>query len=192
METTLEQKIAVIKELCLKQSCKNPIEIAKNIMENPTINIHGPEHHIIDGTAFLTAMHNAGVEFDLKNALDEQAERGKKMPGATCGQWGVCGSASSVGAALAIIHGTGPLSDNEYYKDNLLFTSKALNNIANIGGPRCCKRNAFISLKTAVDFVNEKYNIELESGDIKCCFSHMNKQCLGEKCPFFQNRQKEV
>ena len=64
-------------------------------------------------------MHNAGVTFDFSKALDELEVRGKKMPGATCGQWGICGSSASVGAALAIIHQTTPLSDNEYYKDNL-------------------------------------------------------------------------
>lgn len=106
--------------------------------------MHGPEHHMADGAAFLTAMHNAGAVFDLKEALDEMERRGAKMPGATCGQWGVCGSASSVGAALSIIHQTGPLSDNEFYKDNLRFTSMSFCRLADIGDPRCCKRNAFI------------------------------------------------
>ena len=63
--------------------------------------MHGPIHHIIDGAAFMTAMYNAGVKFNLDTALDELANRGSDMPGATCGKWGMCGSASSVGAALA-------------------------------------------------------------------------------------------
>lgn len=191
MNLELLEKTAAIKRICLDEDSRNPVEIAKNIMKKPFVSIHGPEHHIIDGASFLTALHNAGAEFDLSSALDELAERGIKMPGATCGKWGVCGSVSSVGAALAIIHGTGPLSDNEYYKDNMRFTSTALAKMAEIGGPRCCKRNAFISLVTAVEFVGERYSIELDTADTKCEFSHMNKQCIKTRCPFYGKEQNK-
>lgn len=190
MEITSSQKAQRIKEICLRQKSTNPVEIAGIIMKDSLIKIHGPEHHIIDGAAFLTALHNAGMEFNLAETLDELEIRGRKMPGATCGNWGVCGSVSSVGAALSIVRGTGPLSDNEYYKDNMRFTSKALGNIAEIGGPRCCKRNAFISLKTAVKFVNECYNLSLESSNIICEFSPRNLQCIGSRCPFYKNERK--
>lgn len=158
------------------------------IMQKDYISIHGPEHHILDGACFLTAMRRAGVDFDLEKALDEMIERGKKMPGATCGQWGVCGSAASVGAALAIIHGTGPLSDNQYYKDNMKYVSQALDKISEVGGPRCCKRNAFLSLQTAVDFVKARYGIEIPKNNINCIFSERNKQCIGASCRFFKDK----
>lgn len=182
----MEDKFILIKKECLNTSTTNPIELAIDIMKKDYINIHGPEHHVLDGSCFLTAMHNAGIEFDLNKALDEMIVRGQKMPGATCGQWGMCGSSASVGAALAIVHETDPLSDNEYYKDNLHLVSQALNKIANIGGPRCCKRNAFLSILTAIDFVNEKYDVKLEKQNIKCEFSGENKQCIGVRCPFFK------
>lgn len=192
METTLTQKIERIKELCLTMEGTNPVEIAKNLMKDPLIAIHGPEHHILDGAAFLTAMHNAGAAFDLAAALDEMEKRGRQMPGATCGLWGVCGSAASVGAALAILHQTGPLSDNEYYKDNLRLTSRALTKMAEIGGPRCCKRNAFLSLQTAAELVKETYGIELEMNEIHCEFSARNQQCIGSRCPFSQHPAAET
>ena len=136
-------------------------------------------------------MHNAGVEFDLDKALDEMIVRGQKMPGATCGQWGMCGSSASVGAALAIIHETGPLSNNQYYKDNLSYVSKALGKLADVGGPRCCKRNAFLSILTAIDFVNEQYGIELAKQEFKCIFSNKNKQCIGMRCPFYKDESND-
>lgn len=182
----MNDKYILIKNECLKSTLKDPIELIFNIMQNDYISIHGPEHHILDGSCFLTALHNAGVEFDLDKALDEMIDRGSKMPGATCGQWGVCGSSSSIGAALAIIHETGPLSHNQYYKDNLNYVSQALQKIAEIGGPRCCKRNAFLSMQTAIDFVKSQYNIELPKSNIACIFSEKNKQCLGTECPFFK------
>lgn len=184
-------KYALIKEECLTSSEKDPIKLIFGIMKKDYINIHGPEHHILDGSCFLTAMHNAGVEFNLSEALDEMAERGAKMPGATCGQWGMCGSAASVGAALSIINGSTPLSSDELYKNNLRLVSKALGKIAEVGGPRCCKRNAFLSLQTAVRFVKERYDVELPESEIKCVFSKENKQCMGKKCPFFGDSADE-
>lgn len=180
----MEDRFEFIKQECLLSTSSNPLEIMLHIMQTDFINIHGPEHHILDGSCFLAAMHNAGEKFDLSKALDEMKERGKKMPGATCGQWGMCGSAASIGAALAIIHETGPLSNNQYYKDNLDYVSRALGELAHIGGPRCCKRNAFLSTITAIDFVKERYGIELPKSDILCTFSSKNKDCIGSRCPF--------
>jgi len=36
----------------------------------------------VDGAAFLTAMHNVGVKFDLEYAFKELEERSKLMSGA--------------------------------------------------------------------------------------------------------------
>ena len=102
-----------IKRECLQSKETNPVELISGMMQNALVRMHGPEHHVLDGACFLTALHNAGMKFDLESALDEMIARGAKMPGATCGQWGVCGSAASVGAALSIVHGTGPLSADE-------------------------------------------------------------------------------
>lgn len=187
----MEEKFSLIKNECLKADTKDPIELILYIMKKDCISIHGPEHHILDGSCFLTALHNSGVDFDLNGALDEMIERGKKMPGATCGKWGVCGSAASIGAALSIVHSTEPLSSNQYYKDNLNYVSRALKGIAEVGGPRCCKRNAFISLLTAIDFVNETYGIELPKNKPVCCFSHKNRQCIKPQCPFFKGEECE-
>lgn len=82
-----------IKNLCLKEQGKNPYIIAQKLMCLNGIPMHGPIHHFIDGAAFMTAMHNAGVRFDLEKGLDALFERSKMMPGATCGNWGVCGAA---------------------------------------------------------------------------------------------------
>ena len=143
MEYTLEQKYELIKQAALKATSKNPVEIARDIMKNNFVSIHGPEHHFLDGAAFIMAYYNAGGAINPDICLDELAKRTVKMPGAMCGYWGVCGSVAAVGAALAIIHGTGPLSMNEYYADNMKFTSSVIAKMAEIGGARCCKRNAW-------------------------------------------------
>ena len=184
MEYTLEEKYARIREDALAAIGCDPVHIAHEIMRRDTINMHGPEHHFLDGAAFLAAYCNAGGEIDLEKALDELAKRTVKMPGAMCGQWGVCGSAASVGAALSVIHGTGPLSTVEFYKVNMRFTSAAIAKMGEIGGARCCKRNAYLSLSMGAAFVRDKYGIPMGTAPIVCVDSARHGQCIGERCPF--------
>ncbi|MFA5421904.1 MAG: DUF5714 domain-containing protein [Bacilli bacterium] len=185
MQYTLKEKYELIRKDVLLQTSRSPIHIVKEIMHKDYISLHGPEHHFLDGAAFLIAFKNAGGVVDIEKSLDELANRSLNMPGAMCGFWGVCGSTTSVGAALAIINNTGPLSDDEFYKDNMEFTSSVIARMSEIGGPRCCKRNAFLSISSGAVFVKEKYGVEMEISDIKCEFSILNKQCLLTRCPYY-------
>lgn len=180
-----DQRYDAIREACLHAKETDPVKLLVSIGSRDFIRIHGPEHHVLDGACLLTTLHNAGVDFDLEAALDEMIRRGSQMPGATCGQWGVCGSAASVGAALSILHGTGPLSRDQFYRDNLTLASRALAKIAAVGGPRCCKRNAILSLSAAVAFVREAYGIDLPVSEVTCGFCGRNNECIGTACPFF-------
>lgn len=186
MNFTLKEKIEFIFQDIIKETSKNPISILKKIMHKDYISIHGPEHHFLDGAVFMMAYKNAGGIVDIEKALRELKNRALTMPGAMCGYWGVCGSTTSVGAALAIIHETGPLSNNDYYKDNMEFTSSVLAKMSKIGGPRCCKRNAFLSIYNAALFVKRKYGVEMDIEDIRCDFSHLNEQCIQTRCPYFK------
>ena len=67
------------------------------------------------------------------------------------------------------------------------YTSSVIQKMSEIGGPRCCKRNAFLSLLHASEFVNNKYNIKIELEKIYCEFSVLNKQCIKERCLFYKN-----
>jgi len=190
MDYSMEERGKRILAMCLQEIRKNPVEIFHKIAEQDFIRIHGPEHHILDGAALLTAFYNAGGVLDLPQSLEELMRRGLQMPGATCGQWGVCGAVSSMGAALAIIDGTGPLSTDDTWGEHMKFTSKALGALAEVGGPRCCKRDAFLCFQRAVDYINENYNVELENSEIECYFSKKNEQCIKERCPFYRNIEK--
>ena len=108
---------------------------------------------------------------------------GLRMPGAACGLWGVCGAVTSIGAALAIIDGTGPLS-TEDWGSHMEYTSAALARLAQVGGPRCCKRDAFSSMEQAVEYIKKRYGITLHMSPIKCEFSLQNEQCIGKRCPY--------
>lgn len=188
MEYSFDDRCADIITACLQEKSKNPIEIFIRIGNRDFIRIHGPEHHILDGAALLTAYHNAGGNIDLKECLKELAKRGAQMPGAACGLWGVCGAVSSIGAALSIIDGTGPLSEDDSWGKHMIFTSAALAKLAEIGGPRCCKRDAFLSLQEAAAFMNEHYDVKLEQNEIVCSFSKRNEQCIKTRCPFYKKK----
>lgn len=186
MSYSLEEKYDFIKKEIVNFDSKNPISIVKEMMKKDYINIHGPEHHFLDGAAFLVAFKNAGGQIDIISCLDMLSIRAENMPGAMCAYWGVCGAIASIGAALSILHNTEPISTDEYYKHNMEYTSVVLQKMSKIGGARCCKRNAFLALSYAVEFVKEKYNIQMECDKIECEFSALNKQCLKSKCPFFK------
>ena len=188
----MEERTRKIVEACFQEKSTNPIEIFHNIARRDFVRMHGPEHHVLDGAALLTAFYNAGGDIDLQNSLQEIMKRGLQMPGATCGMWGVCGAVSSMGAALSIIDGTGPLSADASWGKHMEFTSKALHGLSQVGGPRCCKRDAFLSFQKAIQYVNENYDVELQSNKIECCFSEKNEQCIKEKCPFYQKTKKKV
>ena len=110
---TVREKAELIVKDIKKEQGTNPVVIFKQIAEKEYISIHGPEHHILDGASLLVAYKNAGGEIDLEQALDRLMSEGLRMPGAMCGLWGICGAITSIGAALAIIDGTGPLSTDD-------------------------------------------------------------------------------
>lgn len=184
MDYTMEEKYRLIKSRLLESREKNPLLILKSIMKDDYINMHGPEHHFLDGASLMTAMKNNGLDFDLSACLDKLAERTIKMPGAMCGYWGVCGSITSVAACFALIDGTGPLSIDASYGEHMEFTSRVIAIMSKIGGPRCCKRNAFISLGEGIKYANEHYGLKIENNVYVCEFSSRNKQCIEDRCPF--------
>ena len=67
----MEERAKKIVEACLQEKSKNPINIFFNIAHKEFIRIHGPEHHVLDGAALLTAFYNAGGKIELQTSLDE-------------------------------------------------------------------------------------------------------------------------
>lgn len=169
--------------LCMAETGKNPVEIIEKMMEMSFCHMHGPEHHVMVGAALLTAYKNAGGELELDRALGEMFSRGKKVPGGACGFWGACGAGISTGMYMSIITGATPLAKEEWSLSNLM-TSSALKKISEHGGPRCCKRNAYLAIAEAVRLTKEKIGIQMELGEIVCSRSEKNNQCIQGECPF--------
>jgi len=169
--------------ICSSETSKNPIEIIQTLMALDFCHMHGPEHHVMVGSALLTAYKNAGGNIDLPKALVEMQSRGKQVPGGVCGFWGARGAGISTGMFVSIITGSTPLANEAWGLSNKM-TSAALGAIGEVGGPRCCKRDSYLAITKAVDFVKEYFGIEMEIGKIKCIHSAQNNQCIKERCPF--------
>ena len=169
--------------LCLEETSKNPLEILEKMMSMPFCHMHGPEHHVMVGAALLTAYHNAGGQLDLEKALKEMYSRGKSVPGGTCGFWGACGAGVSAGQFLSIATGSTPLAVETWGLCNQM-TAKALETIGKVGGPRCCKRDSYLSVLAAIDFTAEHLHVQMEKTMPVCTRSRQNNQCIGKRCPF--------
>ncbi|MGN0300398.1 MAG: DUF5714 domain-containing protein [Lachnospiraceae bacterium] len=181
---TVSEKAELIVEDIKKEVGTNPVRIFYNMAKKEYVSIHGPEHHVLDGASLLVAYKNAGGEIDIDRALEQLMAEGLRMPGAMCGLWGICGAVTSIGAALAIIDGTGPLSTDGTWGNHMQFVSKAIGELGEINGPRCCKRDAMIAFKNGIEYVNQHYNVTLQYEHMKCEFSDLNAQCIKERCPF--------
>ena len=167
--------------ICLDESAKDPVEIIRKLMAQPFCHMHGPEHHIMVGASLLTAYKNAGGAIDLEKALTEMYSRGRNVPG------GACGAGISAGMFVSIISGSTPLTNEPFGLSNRM-TSRALAAISEIGGPRCCKRDSYLSILAAIDFVREHFGVEMEKPEIVCIHSAQNNQCIGKRCPFSKGR----
>ena len=175
--------------MCMEETSRNPVIILDQMMAQPFCHMHGPEHHIMVGMALLTAYKNSGGDLDLKKALVEMNSRGRTVPGGACGFWGACGAGLSTGMFLSIVTGSTPLG-NENFGLSHKMTARALGAIGEIGGPRCCKRDSYLSILQAVDFVKENLGIPMERPKIRCSYSSQNNQCIGARCPFCKKKKK--
>lgn len=181
----------IIKKICIETTEKNPFIIAEKLMKNPSIHMHGPEHHFLVPAVLLTAYYNTKGLFDEKEKKISIAQkRAQQIYGGFCGTHGVCGAAIGTGIFISIISQATSLSKEEWHLSNLV-TAISLKKIADYGGPRCCKRNTFLALFTAIDFLEENFHLSIpHTKDISCIFTRYNNECIHEKCPYFPSNHR--
>ena len=84
---------------------------------------------------------------------------------------------------VSIISKSTPLSAEPFALSHKM-TAKSLEKIGETGGPRCCKRDSYLSILSAVDFVRDNFGVEMEQQEIVCTHAAQNNQCIGARCPF--------
>ena len=185
-EAITESAVDPVVALCMETTSRNPIEILEKLMSQPNCPMHGPTHHVLVGAALLTAYNNClpdSCKLNLEEALAEMRKRGEQVPGGACGYMGACGASISTGIFLSIVTRNTPFSTDTWRLCNLC-TARALEQVALNGGPRCCKRDSYLSVLTAIDFVKENLGVEMVKPEVACTRSKINEQCIGKKCPF--------
>lgn len=176
---------------CLQSDEKQPYPLMLELMELPEIAIHGPEHHLLLTAALLTAYFNENdSSSDLPDMLDEANQRSMHVPGGACGAWGICGAAIGSGIYMSIITESQPLAAEEWQITGQL-TARCANAVSHEGGPRCCKRDSFLSIIETIEYSNDILNTRFDAPDhITCEFYPNNKECKLKDCPFFPTRSK--
>jgi hypothetical protein len=181
-----------IEQHCLQSDVSDPVQLANQLMDSPLVKMHGPEHHYLVPAVLLTVYYNVLKQENRKSrALQQARQRAEKVLGGFCGFWGTCGAAIGNGIFYSVITGSTPVSVDEWRTSNLL-TSQTLKNIAEHGGPRCCKRDVYLSLLKAVEFIQEELKTDVEiKGKISCEYSRFNRECLTRGCPFYKPLNRE-
>jgi hypothetical protein len=177
----------LIAQFCSHSGGTDPLAMAITLMRNPVIAMHGPEHHFLVPAVLIAAYYNARGEPELKAAKIRMARnRAELVKGGFCGFLGDCGAAVGTGIFISIITGATPLSREEWLLTNLC-TAETLREIALHGGPRCCKRNLFLAIRSAVHFVRDHMDLTMPiAGEIRCEFFPLNRECRTTECPFYQ------
>lgn len=180
----------------LKEDCLEIVEhgtlmtvdqIMEVMMDEPEVPMHYPYHHFILPAALLTAtaLEEKIPMQEIDDMLNVAIDRAKNILGGFCGNYGACGSGVGAGMFLSIYTDTSPMSGKSWQWANEL-TGICLQKIAEVEGPRCCKRTGFLSIQAAIPYINDKLNMHLGLSDrITCKYSKCNPQCKKKACPFY-------
>jgi len=180
--------IVLIDEFSKTTKLKDPYEIADYLMQHPKFKIYGPEHHVLTPVSILLALKNNNIKkpngsdityLDVKEAIN----RASKIPGGWCGLYGACGAGIGSGVAISVFTNATP-STGELRSLANQMTSRSLNKIAD-NLEHCCKRSVKISICETLEFLKEKFNINLKYDSKNCKFSLINDKCEKERCLMF-------
>jgi hypothetical protein len=176
----------LIRKTCEASNETDPMQIALLLMKHPAIPLHGSENHLVTAYSLLTALRNSAEVRVGKPEFHKANQRVKRASHGICGSWGVCGCAIAAGAVFSIITGATYLSDKERSLA-LRVASKILEEMAQIGGPRCCKMATYLAIKVAVEFFARELSIPIQTSTNPkpCIFSKSNTECLKGRCPYY-------
>lgn len=180
------EAIKFVKEKCLDYKGKDPIELAVEIMNDDIIRMHGPEHHFIVPAVLITCVHNhINTKFDLLEKLNIAEKRAELETSRVCTfKQGSCGAAQGTGVFMSMYLGRNEADEDAWSPANKIIT-ESLKKIDESNGPRCCKRDTYIALETAAEFLKNRFSVNLPVSHGKCTFSLRNEGCGHEECEYY-------
>lgn len=164
----------------------DPIEAAERVMDDANFPMHNFAHHYLVPALLLTSVcRTKGVGAEAYGKMMKTAEeRSLNVLPAFCGLYGACGAAVGCGVFMSVFTGATPLSKERWALCNGA-TAGALQKMADLGGPRCCKRMTFTALQFMKDYIAEHLGAEVAMPDkIRCKYDRFNLECLKDECPY--------
>lgn len=191
-----DRSFKAITEKCLdcfrRKEVGNPMGIVCAVMDDPSFPMHNFAHHyLVPAVLFTEAGIKSGMALEkYESGMAEIAKRAKNVLPAFCGFYGACGAAVGCGIFTSVFTGATPLSKDTWALCNYA-TAGALEKMAEMGGPRCCKRNTFAALLFMKKYVYDNFSIAVDIPDaIACRYSRFNTECIKDGCPFFEKAER--
>ena len=120
-----------------------------------------------------------------ESGISTALHRMKDIPVAVCGTRGDCGAAAGLGCAVSLLTGATFRSDGER-SQALRATARALDRVAALGGPRCCRQSVYGTLEAAAPFLKSELGLTLAvPSPLHCPFSRATEECKQERCAYF-------
>jgi len=167
-----------------------PVEMLEDVLgRGEGTPVHGVWHHALIGQILLVCLRNAGhpITDDL---IDEVIDRGRQIPGGSCGFLGICGALASAASACSILLGSTPVATAPRER-LLVFSEKLFDRLSEIGGSRCCKKSSYAALETAVEeFAQCGFELPKEEYAARCPFFTSNDTCDGDACVYYPQKRR--
>lgn len=170
-------------------------DLADRVMSLDGLPMHCPPHHYMIPAVLLTVVYKMQKKTagQLKEDLEQILERAKHVLGGFCGNYGNCGAAVGIGIFTSVYLKASPKTEGKNWSLPNRGTGRCLLKIAEVEGPRCCKRNTYLAFEEAVDFLREELEIDLKKKEkVVCRFFKNNKECKRRECPYFPKSKADL
>jgi hypothetical protein len=175
-----------IETFCAFTPTEDPMQTAQIALRHPKIGFNTLLHHFLTAAVLLSSYYNKKKRFDIKRKKIHEARLLlDKVNFCASPTYGICGSAVACGVFLSLIIGETPVAVKSWEMTNRI-TAQAQLALVELGSPRCCKRDMFLSLLEALHFLRDYLDIIITHTGIECEFHANFKDCPGNKCPFFK------
>lgn len=176
--------LELLEHLCHCSITIDPIQLFREIRQHPSIPLHGPQYHALVPGVILSCLRNAGYHV-TEAQLHAAIQRGGEISGGSCGFMGICGAASGAGIAFSVLLEATPLKPRPRQTvQNIV--QQILAEIAGYEAARCCQRDCWIALRSAIRIAAELFQLPLADVQAFAC-SQMsrNAECCGLECPLW-------
>lgn len=170
-------------------------DLADRVMSLDGLPMHCPPHHYMIPAVLMTVVYKMEKRSaaQLAENLGQILERAKHVLGGFCGNYGDCGAAVGIGIFTSVYLNASPKTEGKNWSLPNRGTGRCLLKIAEVEGPRCCKRNTYLAFEEAVDFLEEELGIHLVKKDkVLCRFYKNNRECKLKQCPFFPKSKADL